>query len=196
MLQSLGQPSTGWERVNVKVDTFLSEWLGVPVGQNIALAKAAELAVDRGLEDVYKTGAINSTQMKQIKQYALRNFVDTETSLKTIEQVQERLKDRLAMYLDRNKVNRADVTKEVPQAIQSLQQQQQQSNVGGTQTFRLTEETAAPYLKKVGIDPKRWQEPDIQDIVIMMMQKGTTPAPSPSIRPGSSGLKSNPKKAQ
>lgn len=192
--ETFGNPSSVWDTVDVGLTRRISNLIGIPLNENVTIGTALELQASQAIEALEKTGAIKSGEAGRLKDFTLRGFASPDGALKAIAELQDRAKDKLSLYIEKNKLDSATGL----QRLQAISGGQQSSNVPDEQLYRafnvtpalanvlltledskqgdvsfmgaasrwqITPDTAKPYLKDMGYNVDAMKNEAIQTLL-------------------------------
>lgn len=113
MYNWLGRPKTFGGQFSTAVNRYVSDFIGRPVAEGIDVAKAAELFVDRSLENVEKTEKVDVRVVRHLKQYIIGRFADPEEAIRTAQYVQQRLNQELQRTIGKSLVPHDELPKAI-----------------------------------------------------------------------------------
>jgi hypothetical protein len=181
MFEDLGlsttSPATPIDRLETGVRRTLENRLGISFKKGDTLAKVHEAIANRAIEQVADTQAFSDATIGQLKKFVTGISANPNHSLEAVRDLQERLRDRLGDWMSHSKVNQAqslksrevtgrenwlplakqlNVDEKLARAIKGNEGSApgEKSFMNAIGQWQVTEPTAAPYLKRLGITDK------------------------------------------
>jgi len=95
MLPMLGAPDTPYTQVVKGINRFISDKIGRDVAKGLSVEKAAELFVERSIEEVQNTKQIDDRVVRQLKERITGRFRTPQDAMETVAFVQQRLQEEV-----------------------------------------------------------------------------------------------------